>query len=42
MLAQVDADHPEVRIDTSHTGINGKHYYTPGDNKKVTDVSQWN
>ena len=42
MLAQVDSQHPEVRIDASRTGINGKHFYTPGDNHKVADASQWN
>jgi hypothetical protein len=42
LIAQVDADHPEVRVDVSHAGINGVHYYTPGDNRKVTDVALWN
>ena len=42
LIAQVDADHPEVRIDVSHAGVNGFHYYTPGDNRKVTDVTMWN
>jgi hypothetical protein len=42
LIAQVDADHPEVRIDVSHAGVNGFHYYTPGDNRKVTDVTLWN
>jgi len=26
----------------SHAGVNGFHYYTPGDNRKVTDVTLWN